>query len=167
MLRSIRDEEFEADEAPRDIEVTLGPAVLFAIVCGLLLLCGLCFGVGYTSGRRSVAHLAAARKRLPQDRRWRRPASSRTKTGSEGRHSGHCQPAPTARAPNRSGPGFVRRKQSGRSNDCLGGRPALAGERAGASRVRPRITRCNPRLRLVRASWSRWLRFRIPRMQMC
>ena len=46
MLRSIRDEEFETDEAPRDVEVTLGPAVLFAIVCGLLLLCGLCFGVG-------------------------------------------------------------------------------------------------------------------------
>jgi len=62
MLRSVRDEEFETEEAPRDVEVTLGPAVLFAIVCGLLLLCGLCFGVGYTSGRRSVAHLGVSAK---------------------------------------------------------------------------------------------------------
>ena len=62
MLRSVRDEEFETEEAPRDVEVTLGPAMLFAIVCGLLLLGGLCFGLGYTSGRRSVVHLGASEK---------------------------------------------------------------------------------------------------------
>jgi cell division septation protein DedD len=44
------------------VELTLGPAVLFAIVCALLLLCGLCFGVGYTSGRRSAAHIAVSAK---------------------------------------------------------------------------------------------------------
>jgi cell division septation protein DedD len=62
MLRSVRDEDLETEEAPRDVELTLGPAVLFAIVCALLLLCGLCFGVGYTSGRRSAAHLAVSAK---------------------------------------------------------------------------------------------------------
>lgn len=37
------------------MEVTLGPAMLLAILSALVLLCGLCFGLGYTSGRRSAS----------------------------------------------------------------------------------------------------------------
>lgn len=60
MLREVRDD-FES-ETKRDVELTLGPAVLLAIACGLLLLCGLCFGVGYTAGRRNGARLAASKE---------------------------------------------------------------------------------------------------------
>ncbi|MGA9463904.1 MAG: hypothetical protein WBV28_14025, partial [Terracidiphilus sp.] len=54
MQRSFAEEEFEEERPRRDKEITLGPAMLLAILCGLLLLCGLCFGVGYTAGRSSV-----------------------------------------------------------------------------------------------------------------
>ncbi len=61
MFRSGRDEELEEAGPRGDIEVTLGPAMLLAIVCGLLLVCGLCFGVGYTAGRANARTMAAAK----------------------------------------------------------------------------------------------------------
>jgi len=64
MLQSVRDDELEAEDPRKDVELTLGPTMLFAMVCGLLLVCGLCFGVGYTAGRRNglqtIAPKAAA-----------------------------------------------------------------------------------------------------------
>jgi DedD protein len=56
MLRRMREEEFEAEEQRQDMEITLGPAMLLGIAGGLLLVCGLCFGLGYTAGRSSSAH---------------------------------------------------------------------------------------------------------------
>lgn len=53
MLGRSRREDPELDEPRRDTELTLGPAMLIGIGCGLLLLCALCFGVGYSAGRRS------------------------------------------------------------------------------------------------------------------
>ncbi len=49
-----RIEELEPEEKKRDTEVTLGPVMLLSILCGLLLLCGLFFELGYRSGRRSA-----------------------------------------------------------------------------------------------------------------
>lgn len=60
MAQDVRDEEFETEAPRRDVEFTLGPAMVLAIVCGLLLLCGLCFGIGYTSGRRSGMRVGGA-----------------------------------------------------------------------------------------------------------
>jgi DedD protein len=54
MPRSFAEEDFEEDPPKRDTEITLGPAMLLAILCGLILLCGLCFGIGYTAGRRNA-----------------------------------------------------------------------------------------------------------------
>lgn len=62
MLRDDLDEELETGRPQKDVELTLGPAVLFALACGLVLLCALCFGVGYTSGRRSGARMAASKE---------------------------------------------------------------------------------------------------------
>ena len=84
MLRSDRDEDLETEEAPRDVELTLGPAVLFAIVCGLLLLCGLCFGVGYTSGRRGAAHLAVGAKEAAAGQTLEAQASTLQKPAAKG-----------------------------------------------------------------------------------
>jgi cell division septation protein DedD len=36
---------------PRDTEVTLGPMRLVGLLCGLIFVCGLCFGLGYVVGR--------------------------------------------------------------------------------------------------------------------
>jgi DedD protein len=53
MQRSLEAEELEPEEERHDPEFTLGPATLLAILCGLLLLCGLFFAWGYRAGRRS------------------------------------------------------------------------------------------------------------------
>lgn len=54
MPRGFSIEEFEPEEQKRDRELTLGPAMLLALACGLFLLCGLFFELGYRSGRRSA-----------------------------------------------------------------------------------------------------------------
>jgi len=61
MLRSTSEEQIETEGSRKDVELTLGPTLLFALVCGLLLVCGLCFGVGYTSGRRNGLQTMAAK----------------------------------------------------------------------------------------------------------
>jgi len=54
------DERAEPQQGRRDTELTLSSTTLFGILFGLLLLCGLCFGVGYALGHRGAAETAAA-----------------------------------------------------------------------------------------------------------
>jgi DedD protein len=60
MQRGIGSGEFEPIEERRDTELTLGPVGLTAIGLGLVLLCGLCFGLGYAAGRRGPGQAMAA-----------------------------------------------------------------------------------------------------------
>jgi cell division septation protein DedD len=46
------DKEFEEHKTRPDTELTLGTGALLLIFFGLVLVCGLCFGLGYTVGRR-------------------------------------------------------------------------------------------------------------------
>lgn len=55
MYRGIGRGDFEEAEERRETEVTLGPAMLVAIGLGLILLCGILFGLGYAAGRHSPA----------------------------------------------------------------------------------------------------------------
>lgn len=59
MLRGNRAGPIELKETRRDTEFTIGPALLIGMFCGLVLLCGLCFGIGYSAGRRSGTANAA------------------------------------------------------------------------------------------------------------
>jgi len=50
------DDDFEPTPQPkRDTELTLGFATLLGIFFGLVILCGLCFGLGYEVGRSSAS----------------------------------------------------------------------------------------------------------------
>jgi DedD protein len=63
MRRYFDDEEPEEEVEPsRDTEVTLSPGALLGIFFGLVLICGLCFGLGYWVGHRpsGPAQTAAA-----------------------------------------------------------------------------------------------------------
>lgn len=52
-MRGVFDEEEVQEAAPRrDTELTLGSFTLLLIFFGLVLLCGLCFGMGYSMGHR-------------------------------------------------------------------------------------------------------------------
>jgi cell division septation protein DedD len=51
MHEVIDEEELTPFERRRDREVTLGPMMVAGLFFGLVLLCGLCFGLGYSMGR--------------------------------------------------------------------------------------------------------------------
>jgi cell division septation protein DedD len=50
MRGAFDDQELEPSRSRRDTELTLGSGTLLAIFFGLVLLCGLCFGLGYAVG---------------------------------------------------------------------------------------------------------------------
>ncbi len=52
MIREFKEEELEHAERGRDTELTLSAGMLLALGCGLILLCGVCFGLGYAVGHR-------------------------------------------------------------------------------------------------------------------
>ncbi len=54
MRGAFDDEEFEPIQRRHDAELTLGSGTLLAIFFGLVLLCGLFFGLGYAVGHRSA-----------------------------------------------------------------------------------------------------------------
>ncbi|MGO9433316.1 MAG: SPOR domain-containing protein [Terracidiphilus sp.] len=119
MLRSVRDEDFETEEVPRDVELTLGPAMLFAIVCGLLLLCGLCFGLGYTSGRRSAAHLALSAKEAASGQTLDQASNALQKPAAKG-----VTPAAPEATPAAAPQSDASSAASARSNDSSAAQPA-------------------------------------------
>lgn len=53
------DQQLEPPQPRRDTEFTLGSGTLLLIFFGLVLLCALCFGLGYTFGRRSPSPVAS------------------------------------------------------------------------------------------------------------
>ncbi len=53
------DEEPEAERPRRDTELTLGTGALLAMFFGLVLICGLCFGLGYAVGHHASSQAAA------------------------------------------------------------------------------------------------------------
>ncbi len=54
------DRELQQADPPHDTELTLSSTTLLLIFFGLVLLCGLCFGLGYATGRRGTQETAAA-----------------------------------------------------------------------------------------------------------
>lgn len=85
MIRDFSKEELESDETVRDTELTLGGGTLLALGCGLLLLCVVCFGLGYAIGHRSSPDQAASNPlRAPDSRSSITPAGSASKPGAAG-----------------------------------------------------------------------------------
>ena len=52
MIPEFDDEALNRPDRPRDTELTLGTGMLVSLGCGLLLLCIVCFWMGYSFGRR-------------------------------------------------------------------------------------------------------------------
>jgi DedD protein len=71
------DEEFERAPPKRDTELTLGAGTLLLIFFGLVLVCGLCFGLGYAVGHRGNQSQVAASQLPPAGtRQMASPAGS-------------------------------------------------------------------------------------------
>lgn len=58
-MRGVFDDELEMPRTQRDAELTLGNGTLLLLFFGLVLVCGLCFGLGYSVGHRSALTGAA------------------------------------------------------------------------------------------------------------
>ena len=86
------EDEVEPVERRPDTEVTLGPMLLLGLFFGLVLLCGLCFGLGYSMGSRGAREASTAVQQ-PGD-----PASSQA-AGSLSKPSAVSQSIPTPQTP--------------------------------------------------------------------
>jgi len=95
-MRGVFDEEDLEPVRPRqDTEFTLGSGTLLAIFFGLVLLCGLCFGLGYALGHRGAQPVAEVAPGTPQP-----PAPE-----SVAKPSASAQPAPASAANAGTAPG--------------------------------------------------------------
>ena len=59
------DEEAEPERPRRDTELTLGSGAVLASFLALVLICGLCFGLGYAVGHHASAALRGGTPRIP------------------------------------------------------------------------------------------------------
>lgn len=87
------DKQLEPAPAKRDTELTLSSATLLAIFFGLVLLCGLCFGLGYAVGHRSTQPLPAANA---QTATVAAPSESGSSLGKPSANTEAPQAAPSA-----------------------------------------------------------------------
>jgi cell division septation protein DedD len=78
-------EEFRRTVYPPDTVLTLGPMMMLGIFLGLALLCGLCFGVGYSMGSRNIHESSATNQQ---------PAAATHAAGSLPKHTAFPQNIP-------------------------------------------------------------------------
>jgi DedD protein len=62
MRGAFDDEYIEQRKSSRDAEITLGAGTMLLISAGLVVVCGLCFGLGYIAGHREAAPAPAAQE---------------------------------------------------------------------------------------------------------
>ena len=96
MRGAFDDREQEPARTRRDTELTLSSMTLLGIFFGLVLLCGLCFGLGYSLGRRNVSPPPASQQ---QEAGTQSPVQA---LGSHGKPSASAASSSTA-ACSRSG----------------------------------------------------------------
>jgi cell division septation protein DedD len=125
------DEEPEPDQPQRDTELTLGSTTLLAIFFGLVLICGLCFGLGYSVGRHGSQEPPAAMQ----------PAAG-AQTALQADSS---RPKPSATAPTGVPPAPQRTVVNLPSSAAPSTNPAASGSSLGQSQVRSALpTVANP-----------------------
>ncbi len=141
------DEEFERAQPKRDTELTLGAGTLLLIFFGLVLVCGLCFGLGYAVGRRGGQPRAATGQLPPAGARQTPsptgsslpkpsattqaavtpPAQSTAPQGAASQPGATDLPQSTASVAMPAGPGQTA-NQAATTNGELQVRPALASQ---------------------------------------
>jgi DedD protein len=95
--------EVEPARPRRDAELTLSSGTLLGIFFALVLICGLCFGLGYTVGRHgsqdssAAASLADAQTTMPQNASAPKPsANGQNEVAASAETADTAQPAPVA-----------------------------------------------------------------------
>jgi hypothetical protein len=77
MAGAFDDQEIEQVAPRHDTELTLGTTALLLIFFGLLALCGLCFGMGYSMGRHGSPETSASPPSAANEKAFRKSRSWR------------------------------------------------------------------------------------------
>jgi DedD protein len=94
MIRDFTKDEVESEESVRDTEFTLGGTTLLALGGGLIVLCVLCFGLGYTVGHRRADQPVSNIFPPPSGRLSALPVGSGPKPTAAGQSSARPQAPP-------------------------------------------------------------------------
>lgn len=84
MIRDFSKDEMEAAESGQDTELILGGGTLFVLGCGLLVLCTVCFSIGYFVGHRTAPPSATASSPSSYSKPLPIPTGSGSKPGAAG-----------------------------------------------------------------------------------
>ena len=103
----------------QDTEITLGTGKMLALFFGLVALCGLFFGLGFSLGRGSVRPMAASDAAQTTTGPALRPSAMKS-GGAPNQNSGDMRPF-TQRAPTASLPPLPSRLLPGGANQFPGG----------------------------------------------
>jgi DedD protein len=103
MREIIDDRELNGAEPRKDAEFTLGVFALLAILFGLVLLCGVFFGLGYSIGKRGASEpvttaQSATGPLIPSDTSRPKPSASAQPGGRATASSGVAPPSATSSA---------------------------------------------------------------------
>lgn len=132
MIRDFSREELEP--ATNDAELTLGAGAFLALGGGLLLVCAICFGLGYAVGHRSAPDRSAASELPVQDLKV-----ATTPTGSGSKPGAATQAAQTQN-PAADGSTAANGTETGQAGEgsAAGGSPQ-DGKQSADSQVRPAL----------------------------
>jgi cell division septation protein DedD len=134
--RSMQEDFVEDERQPVeqrcDTELTLSPTLLLCLFFGLLLLCGLCFGLGYSMGSRSTQEASLAGQQ--------QGTGSSPAAGSPGKPSPAAQNIP--QPPQPATTDLLSAGTTGASSDAdsqVSGAATAAGARASQPTVKPAL----------------------------
>ena len=139
------DEEFEQVKPGRDTELTLGAGTLLLLFFGLVLVCGLCFGLGYAVGHRGDQPSASSRQLPGTGSQASSQAAGSVPKPSATAAPAVPQPAPASPASAPSQPGSSEPPQSAAAVAIPVGTPQAASSSApdassnGQLQVRPAL----------------------------
>lgn len=102
MIQDFSKDEVEPAKSERDTELTLGGGTLLALGGGLLLLCIVCFGLGYLVGHRSTSESATAALPPANSKASVTPAGTGSKPAAAGQAPTRPQPQPAVGVSNDS-----------------------------------------------------------------
>jgi DedD protein len=139
MRRTYDDRELEELERSRETDITLGSTSVLILFFGLVLVCGACFGLGYSVGHRSPAEpVASGPQPAAGGDEPVQPSSSHAKPSATASVTPAPQPAQAVVSLPTSNPGG-----DGGSGQPAGGKPA-AGPGSATSSVTGAATAAGP-----------------------
>ena len=130
MIRDFSKEELAPVGTSSDTEFTLGAGTLFLLVGALVMLCAVCFGLGYAAGHRgSSAPVAAALTTDPTSKSATTPTGSGVKPGAGGAGIAQAQEPATV----------DQSKQAGEVAAAASTAPAIGSPDSSQSQVKPAL----------------------------